>query len=247
MLGKSVTVIEALPRLMSRVVAPAISDFFAEFHESKGVKVLCNTSVAEIIGTNRKASSVTTKDGKKYDADLVLVGIGVAPNTDLAQAAGLPVSNGVQVNAFLGTQNEDIFAIGDCAEHPCMFTDARVRLESVQNAADQAHCVAATIAGHKETYRALPWFWTDQFDVKLQMAGISHGHDRIVTRGNREAKKLSVFYFKRDRLTAVDSINRPLDHMIGRKLIAAGAAVTPEQAADDSFDLKTLAQRSKST
>ena len=242
-LGKSVTVIETLPRLMSRVVAPVISDFFSEFHESKGVKVLCGASVTAITGTGGKVRSVTLSDGKKLDADLVLVGIGVVPNVDLARVAGLSGSNGIQVSEFLQTNDENIFAIGDCAEHPCIFTAARLRLESVQNAADQAHCVAATIAGRKESYRALPWFWTDQFDLKLQMAGISHGHDRIVTRGSRESNKLSVFYFKQDRLIAVDSINRPLDHMIGRKLIAAGTPVTPDQAADESFDLKTLTQK----
>jgi len=246
-LGKSVTVIEALARLMSRVVAPVISEYFVDLHASKSVNVICGTSVTEINGARGEVCSVALNDGRKFDADLVLVGIGVVPEVQLGQSAGLSVSNGIAVNEHLQTQNEDIFAIGDCAEHPCTFANARLRLESVQNAADQAQCVAATIAGKKEIYRALPWFWTDQFDVKLQMAGISHGHDRIVTRGHRESGKLSVFYFKNDRLIAVDSINRPLDHMLGRKLIAAGAAVTPEQATDENFDLKTLAQKPKST
>ena len=246
-LGKSVTVIEALPRLMSRVVAPVISEYFADLHASKGVKLLCGVSVAEIASANGKVRSMVLSDGTKHDADLVLVGIGVAPNAALAREAGLSVSNGIAVNEHLHTRDDNIFAIGDCAEHPCTFAHARLRLESVQNAADQAQCVAATIAGRRESYRALPWFWTDQFEIKLQMAGISHGHDRIVTRGNREAGKLSVFYFKENRLIAVDSINRPLDHMLGRKLIAAGAAVTPEQAADETFDLRTLAQKTKST
>jgi 3-phenylpropionate/trans-cinnamate dioxygenase ferredoxin reductase subunit len=114
----------------------------------------------------------------------------------------------------------------------------------VQNAADQARSVAATIAGRREAYRALPWFWSDQYDVKLQMAGISNGHDQIVTRGSAESRKLSVFYFRQGRLSAIDSINRPLDHMIGRKLIAAGTPLSPEQAADESIDLKTLGSKS---
>jgi len=243
--GKSVTVIEALPHLMSRVVAPIISEYFDALHASKGVRVLCGSSVNEITGARGKVNSVALNDGKERDADLVLVGIGVVPNTDLAQGANLSLSNGIAVNEFLQTQDENIFAIGDCAEHPCTFANARLRLESVQNAADQAQCVAATITGRRESYRSLPWFWTDQFDIKLQMAGISHGHDRIVTRGSRESKRLSVFYFKGNRLTAVDSVNRPLDHMIGRKLIAAGTAVTPEQAADENFDLKTLGQKTR--
>jgi 3-phenylpropionate/trans-cinnamate dioxygenase ferredoxin reductase subunit len=180
-------------------------------------------------------------DGSSYPADLVIVGIGVIPNVELALDAGLNLWNGIAVTEYLETSNADIFAIGDCAEHPCIFAGARIRLESVQNAADQAQCVAATIAGRRERYEALPWFWTDQFDIKLQMAGISQGHDRLVTRGNAESRKLSVFYFRGECLIAIDSINRPLDHMIGRKLMASGAKITPEQAADQSVDLRTLA------
>ncbi|HYL68836.1 MAG TPA: FAD/NAD(P)-binding oxidoreductase [Candidatus Limnocylindria bacterium] len=239
-LGKSVTVLEALPRLMSRAVAPIISEFFRELHASRGVRIICDASVSEISGSRGRVQKVVLRDGTAYSADLVMVGVGIVPNIELAQDAGLSISNGVAVNECLETDDENIFAIGDCAEHPCVFAGGRVRLESVQNAADQAQRVATTIAGRRSSYRALPWFWTDQFDIKLQMAGISHGHDRIVTRGSAESRKLSVFYFKQDRLVAVDSINRPLDHMIGRKLIAGGVALTPEQAADDSVDLRTL-------
>jgi 3-phenylpropionate/trans-cinnamate dioxygenase ferredoxin reductase component len=160
---------------------------------------------------------------------------------ELARDAGLRTGNGIVVNEYLQTEDENIFAIGDCVEFPCVFAGARIRLESVQNAADQAQCAASTIAGRRNRYTALPWFWSDQYDVKLQMAGISHGYDRIVTRGSAEAQKLSVFYFRGGRLTAIDSINRPMDHMIGRKLMATGARVTPEEAADESVDLKKLA------
>lgn len=246
-LGKSVTVLEALPRLMSRVVAPVISDFFHELHTSRGVKILCSCGVSEITGSNGKISGVKLNDGAFYPADLVLVGIGVVPNSELARDAGLAVANGIVVDENLQTPDDNIFAIGDCAEHPNPFAGARIRLESVQNAADQAQHVAGKIVGRSGYYRAVPWFWTDQFDIKLQMAGISQGHDRIVTRGNPESSKLSVFYFQQERLLAIDSINRPVDHMIGRKLIAAGVSVTPEQAADESVDLrkleKTLGQR----
>lgn len=239
-LGKSVTVLEALPRLMSRVVAPIISEFYQELHSSRGVKVLCGAAVSEIAGSGGKVREVVLSDGRKYSADVVLIGIGVVPNVELARDAGLQISNGIAVDETLQTNDENIFAIGDCAEHPCVFARARIRLESVQNAADQAQCAAATIAGRRNRYRALPWFWTDQFDIKLQMAGISQGHDRIVTRGNQESRKLSVFYFRENRLVAIDSINRPLDHMIGRKLLAAGVPLTPEQAADENVDLKKL-------
>ncbi len=243
-LGKSVTVLEALPRLMPRVVAPLISDFYRELHKSKGVKVVCGASVSEMEGLGGKVRGVLLTDGTQYSADLVLIGVGVVPNIELAQNAGLRIANGIAVNEYLHTNNENIFAIGDCAEHPCVFANARIRLESVQNAADQAQCVAATIAGRRNVYRALPWFWTDQFDVKLQMAGISHGHDCVVARGNAESRKLSVFYFKAGRLIAIDSINRPLDHMMGRKLIANHVQLTPEQAADESVDLKKMASSS---
>jgi 3-phenylpropionate/trans-cinnamate dioxygenase ferredoxin reductase subunit len=239
-LGKSVTVLEALPRLMSRVVAPIISEFYQELHSSRGVNVLCGATVSEIAGSGGKVRAVVLSDGTRYPADLVLVGIGVVPNVELARDAGLQISNGITVDETLQTDDENIFAIGDCAEHPCVFAGARVRLESVQNAADQAQCVAATIAGRRNRYRALPWFWTDQFDIKLQMAGISQGHDRVVTRGSRESRKLSVFYFRENQLVAIDSINRPLDHMIGRKLLTGGVPLTPEQAADENVDLKKL-------
>ena len=239
-LGKSVTVLEALPRLMSRAVAPIISDFFRELHASRGVKIICDASVSEISGSRGKVQKVVLRSGTAFPADLVMVGVGIVPNVELAQEAGLSVANGIAVNEYLETDDEDIFAIGDCAEHPCVFAGGRVRLESVQNAADQALRVATTIAGRRSCYCALPWFWTDQFDIKLQMAGISQGHERIVTRGDAESRKLSVFYFKQDRLVAIDSINRPLDHMIGRKLIAGGVPLTPEQAADETVDLRKL-------
>jgi len=239
---KKVTVVEALPRLMARVCAPVISEFFRELHASKGVRILCDQTVTEIRGKNGIADTVVLKGGSELHADLVLVGIGVVPNVELAREAGLAVANGICVDEYLRTSDANIFAIGDCAEYPNRFAEgARIRLESVQNAADQAACVAKTISGRPTVYSDVPWFWTDQYDIKLQMVGISAGHDRIVTRGSREARKLSVFYFKGDRLIAIDSINRPVDHMIGRKVMASGAQLTAEQAADESFDLKKMA------
>jgi 3-phenylpropionate/trans-cinnamate dioxygenase ferredoxin reductase subunit len=243
--GKDVTVVETLPRLMSRVVAPIISDFFREYHSGQRVKILCGKSVTQIIGGGGKVRGVRLSTGEDIPADLVLIGIGIIPNTELAAGAALPVSNGISVNEFLQTADPNIFAIGDCAEYPNEFAGGRVRLESVQNAADQAQCVAAAIAGRPAPYKALPWFWTDQFDIKLQMAGISLGHDRVVMRGSVEARKFSVFYFKREKLIAIDSINRPVDHMMGRKLISTGAPVTPELAADENADLKKLALASE--
>ncbi|SRR5579883_62618 len=215
-LGKDVTVVEIQSRLMSRSVAPVLSDFFRALHESHGVRIrfgACEASAG---------------------ADLVIAGIGVIPNSELADAAGLPVANGIVVDAHLRTADHRIFAIGDCADHPQMG-----RLESVQNAVDQAKCVAANIAGKNEPYRAVPWFWTDQFDAKLQMAGISLAADQVVLRGS--PPKFSVFYFRSGKLIAVDSIGRPADHLLARKLLAKESAVTPEQAADENFPLKPLA------
>ena len=238
-LGKSVTVLEAQPRLMPRVVAPLVSDFYATLHAGRGVTVVCDAGVTGIAG-DAQARTVTLSNGASYPADLVVVGIGVVPNTELAHGAGLATGNGIVVDDYLQTSDPAIFAIGDCAEHPNPFCGGRTRLESVQNAADQGRTVAATIAGRRTRYHAVPWFWTDQYEVRLQMAGLSHGYDDAVTRGNPDAQKFSVYYFKESRLIAVDSINRPADHIVARRLLASHATVTPAQAADEEVNLKDL-------
>ncbi len=222
-LGKEVTVYEAGPRLMGRVVAPVISEYFREQHEARGVRVVLN-------------STVRVEDIR---ADLIVAGIGVVPNVELALSAGLAVGNGIAVNEFLETSNPKIFAIGDCAEYPNPYAGARVRLESVQNAVDQALCVAKTITGKRAAYDAAPWFWSDQFDIHLQMAGVALSFDQTVTRGDPQSRKFSVFYYCEGALKAVNSINRAAEHLTSRKLIASRAMVTPEQAADESFDLKS--------
>ena len=243
-LGKSVTVLEAQPRLMPRVVAPLVSSFYDTLHAGRGVTVVCNAMVCEIAGDiehRGDARSVRLDNGQTYAADLVVVGIGVVPNAELARDAGLDTGNGIVVDKYLQTSDAAIFAIGDCAEHPNPYAGCRVRLESVQNAADQARAVAAAIAGKRAPYTAVPWFWTDQFDIRLQMAGLSQGYDEAVTRGHPEGQKFSVYYFRESRLIAVDSINRPADHIVARRLLASHAPVTPQQAADDSVNLKSLA------
>jgi 3-phenylpropionate/trans-cinnamate dioxygenase ferredoxin reductase subunit len=238
-LGKAVTVLEAQPRLMPRVVAPLVSTFYEASHTIRGVHIVCNASVIEIAG-NGATLGVRLADGRSFDADLVIVGIGVIPNAELARDAGLPTGNGIIVNDHLQTDDPNIYAIGDCAEHPNPFALGRVRLESVQNASDQGRSVAATIVGRRAPYNAVPWFWTDQFDLRLQMAGLSQGYDEAVTRGDPDSQKFSVFYFRASRLIAVDSINRPADHIIARRLLASHAAVTPEQARDEKVNLKDL-------
>ena len=233
-LGKQVTVIEGQSRLMARVVAPVVSEYFRSQHEAKGVDILLN---AALFGITEK--EVLLGERMRRPADLVVAGIGVVPNVELAIEAGLPVGNGITVDEYLQTPDERIFAIGDCAESPSMFMEALCRLESVQNAVDQAACVAKTIAGHRAPYGAVPWFWTDQYDIHLQMAGLPVGFDEVVTRGDPQTRKFSVFYFRGGRLCAVDSINRPADHMAARKLIGAHTALSPDEARDESFDLKT--------
>jgi 3-phenylpropionate/trans-cinnamate dioxygenase ferredoxin reductase subunit len=233
-LGRDVSVIEAQSRLMPRVVAPVLSEFYREAHTAMGVRIILGETVSQVDSTK-----VTLAGGTILSADLVIAGIGVIPNVELARDAGLAIRDGIIVDDRLRTGDENIFAIGDCSDHPNAFAGGRTRLESVQNAVDQAKVVAAQIAGKNAVYTAVPWFWTDQFDLKLQMCGLSHRADRAVVRGTVASRKFSVFYFKDQRLIAIDSMNRPADHMIARKLLATGASVTPEQAADESFDLKS--------
>jgi 3-phenylpropionate/trans-cinnamate dioxygenase ferredoxin reductase component len=248
-LGKPVAVLEMFPRLMARVVAPVVSEFFRAAHAARGVEVRLSALVREIRGAAGGVKEVILGDGSAIPADMVVVGIGVIPNVELAREAGLDVAggpphgigpHGISVDEFLRTSDPRIFAIGDCAEYHNTFAGERVRLESVQNAVDQAVCVARTIAGKPEPYHSVPWFWSDQFDLRLQMVGLPAGHDRLVVRGSPEAGKFSVFYFTDGRLCAVDSVNRPADHMAARKILAAGTSVTPDQAADESVNLKTL-------
>ena len=234
--GKTVAVIEAAPRLMARAVSPVLSDFFLDLHQAQGTEVLLNTVAVEV-----RPDGVMLENGRRIAADLVVVGIGVIPNVELARAAGLEANDGIMVDEYMRTVDPAIFAIGDCAEHPNVFAGGRARLESVQNAVDQARCVARVITGQPEPYRDVPWFWTDQFEIRFQMAGLSGAHDKSVLRGSVQASKFSVFHFKQGRLLAVDSVNRVADHITARKMLAAGTPLTPEQAADETVDLKQLA------
>ena len=242
-LGKNVKVVEALPRVMSRAVTPLLSSFFAQAFAEWGVELLLDARLARIDGAAGRVTGITLGDGRSLPADLVLVGIGIVPNVEIAQAAGLPVANGIVVDAELATADPRVSAIGDCAAFPDSTGGALIRLESVQNAVDQARCVARRIAGKPEPYAAVPWFWSDQRDLKLQMVGLTGGCDRTVVRGAPESRAFSVFCFRGDRLLGIESVNRAADHMFGRRLLAAGQSISPDEAADPSFDLKArLAQ-----
>ena len=219
-LGKSVLVVEAQSRLMARAVAPVMSDFFRDLHQSHGVEIALATSTRQIVGRDGRVTGVILSDGDVHPCDLVVIGIGVVPNSELAAAAELPVANGIVVDDHLCTSDPNIFAIGDCALHPNPHAGCPVRLESVQNAVDQARCVADALTENPHPYIAVPWFWTDQFDTKLQMVGLSQGFDETETKGDPASGKFSIYYSKDKRLIAIDSINRPADHIAGRKLLA---------------------------
>jgi 3-phenylpropionate/trans-cinnamate dioxygenase ferredoxin reductase subunit len=236
--GLQVTVVEAADRPMSRAVSVAMSDYFTGLHRDKGVDLRLGTGVVRVVERGGRAAGVQTDTGEVLHADVVVVGIGVIPETSLAAAAGLATANGIIVDEQLRTTDPRIFAIGDCASFPTEDGRTLIRLESVQNAVDQARCVAAQLTGPPESYKAVPWFWTEQYDSKLQMAGLVQGHDVAVLRGSPEDHAFSVFCFNGERLLGVESVHRPADHMAARRLLAAGASVTPEQAADAQFDLK---------
>ncbi|HWJ74394.1 MAG TPA: FAD-dependent oxidoreductase [Kaistia sp.] len=245
LLGKTVTVIEAAPRLMGRVVAPQISSFFLDMHRGLGSTVHLETPVAAIVGENGVAVAVETLAGERIAADTVIVGVGVVPNIELAAEAGLDVGNGVIVDEAMRTSDPRIVAAGDAVSFHHWALGRSVRLESVQNAVDQAKTASATLMGKAEPYNAVPWFWSDQGEYKLQMVGLSNDADRSVTRGRAEDGSFSVFHYRGEALVAIDSVNRASDHMLGRRLLAMGISPDPATVADEAFELKSLIARAR--
>jgi 3-phenylpropionate/trans-cinnamate dioxygenase ferredoxin reductase subunit len=237
--GKAVTVLEAADRLMARVVAPLISQFYLDLHARHGVEVVLGALVSELVVEDGGIAAVKTKDGREFPADLLVVGIGVLPNAELAAAAGLEVSGGIVVDDCSRTADPAIVAAGDCTARRLPDGTFR-RLESVQNAVEQGKSAAAALVGKARPFVAAPWFWSDQYDVKLQMVGLAAGFDVAVTRGDPAAAKFSVFYYRGGRLVAIDSLNQPAEHMTGRKLLDKGVSPTPAQAADAALDLASL-------
>jgi 3-phenylpropionate/trans-cinnamate dioxygenase ferredoxin reductase subunit len=244
--GIAVTVVEATARPMARAVSAAMGAFFRAAHEALGVRFAFEAGVEAIEGENGRATGLRLAGGERVAADLVLVGIGVRPNQELAEEAGLAVADGIRVDALLSTDDPAISAIGDCARFPSPFAqglspDGSVRIESVQNAVDQGRSLAARLTGRPSAYAAVPWFWSDQGRHKLQIAGLTAPDDASVTRGSGEA--FSVFRFRGGALSGVESVNRAADHMVARRLLAAGTRLSPEQAADPDFDIKALAMK----
>lgn len=234
-LGLKVTVLEMAPRILQRVASPETSDYVRALHQAHGVTVLEETGLDRLVGDSHVTGALL-KDGRTLQADFVIVGVGITPNTQLAEAAGLVIDNGIATDALGRTSDPAIWAAGDCASFP--WRGGRLRLESVGNAIDQAEAVAANILGANQPYEAKPWFWSDQFDLKLQIAGLNTGYDRIVTRqGDGEA--VSFWYYRGDTLLAVDAMNDARAYMVGKRLIEGGKSPAPDVIAT-APDLKTL-------
>jgi 3-phenylpropionate/trans-cinnamate dioxygenase ferredoxin reductase subunit len=239
--GLKVTVLEVADRVMSRVVAPPVSEFFDNVHRKAGVDIRCGEKPPTRFVGQKKLESVQLADGSVIPADLAVVGVGVLPTVDIAEAAGLECDNGIVVDDHCRTSDPDIFAVGDCTNHPNAFLGRRVRLESVHNAQEQAKTAAAALCGTPQPYAQVPWFWSDQYDLKLQIVGMSDGYDQAVIRGNPETRAFAVFYLQDERLIATDAINSPREFMLSKKLIPAGARFDPEILADEEIPFKELA------
>ncbi|MCQ0986804.1 NAD(P)/FAD-dependent oxidoreductase [Jiella marina] len=241
-LNKRVMVVEAADRLMGRTVSQEVSAFFLAEHRAMGTEIRLNTAISAILGEER-VRAVALSDGSELPADLVLIAAGVVPNDALAREAGLSTDNGVVVDPFMATDDPHIFAIGDCAAFHSVHADRMVRLESVQNAVDQAKLVAARILGSDDPatlspYRAVPWFWSDQGPYKLQIVGLTAGADHVEMADLGEAGKLVAYCFKGDRLLGIETVNRPGEHMLGRRILAEDLRIARDEVAHADFDLK---------
>ena len=237
--GVSVQVLEAAPRLLARVTAPPLSEFFFAQHRAAGVELRCDAAVEEVAASASKTASTDTHtvrlaDGSRLKADTVLLAIGIRPNTSLAEAAGLEVEDGIVIDAAGRTSAPHIYACGDCTRQHHPLYERRVRLESVQNAIAQAKLVAASLLGQTPRPPPVPWFWSDQYQLKLQIAGLSQGYTQCVPRGRADSGSFALFYFHGPRLIACDAVNRPAEFMMSQRLIAARAAPDPRQLADES-------------
>ncbi|MEO9336030.1 FAD-dependent oxidoreductase [Mesorhizobium sp. SB112] len=236
--GRRVTVVEAQNRLLGRAVAPVISSHVHQRLEGLGVRILLDTTVDFLEGNGIHVSGVLLSTGEKLPAGMVVVGIGVVPNVELAEQAGLNTGNGIKVDGQMRTSQAGILSIGDVANYRHWFTGQDVRLESVQNATDQARLAARTIVGHAASYDSVPWFWSDIGDMKLQMVGLASGGDSHVVTGDAVDNKFSVFHYAGDRLIAIESVNRPTDHMLGRKMMQVGFLPSRDLVAAGSDGLK---------
>jgi len=238
--GVSVTILEMEPRLLSRVVAKPVSEYYLGLHEAAGVDVRTGVRVVGFEGGDR-VERVMLEVGEALEVDFVVIGVGVVPNDELAAEAGLAVDNGIVVDEYGRTEDPNVFAAGDCTSHPSALYSRRVRLESVHNAMAQAKVVAANLCGNTTAYDEVPWFWSDQYDVKLQIAGLSQGHDETVLRGDPKAGAFTVFYLKDGVVIAADTVNGMRDHMACRALVTKRARIPADVLSDPESVLKDLA------
>ncbi|MFO1123025.1 MAG: FAD/NAD(P)-binding oxidoreductase [Hyphomicrobiales bacterium] len=235
--GVAVTILEAASRILERVACKETSAYFEALHRGHGVDILTGVKLDSFEGTGGRLSAALLADGRRFPCDLAIIGIGVTPNTQLAAEAGLAIDNGVAVDEFCRSSDPEIFAIGDCASFP--YRGQRLRLESVPHAIAQGEAAAAVIAGQGQPYEAKPWFWSDQYDVKLQIAGLNLGYDQVVTRGPGAAGDYSVWYYRQGHLIAVDAANAATAYMVGKRLIESGKTVSPDRVADPASDMKS--------
>ena len=240
--GLSVCVLEVAPRVLGRVTAPEVASFYERLHRQQGVDVRTGVQITGLRTTEngRAITHVCCGDGAELPADLVIAGVGLVPNTELAQAAGLTVDNGIVIDAFGRTSDPDVLAAGDCTSQLSELYGRYVRLESVPNAIEQARTAAATLCGKERPHAAVPWFWSDQFGLKLQIAGLSQGYDELVVRGSMESGSFAAFYLKQGELIAADAVGRPQDFLISKKLLTQRGAIDRAQLADVTAPLKQL-------
>ena len=237
----SVSVIEMADRVMNRTVDPQISEYYKNLHESHGVDFQFNNSLKEIVGS-KKVEKVICSDGAEIKADMVIIGAGILPNVEIAEEAGINCENGIIVDEFAKTNLDIVFACGDCTNHPNKLLNRNLRLESVHNAMEQAKTAAYSVLGNPVEYNQIPWFWSDQYDHKLQIVGLSGEHDAVTIRGNIKESKFMLFYTKEDKLIAVDSVNNPKEFLICRKLVANKVKMNAEMISDLKMDLNDLIQ-----
>jgi 3-phenylpropionate/trans-cinnamate dioxygenase ferredoxin reductase subunit len=239
--GLKVTVLEAADRVMQRVTGPEVSAFFQAMHRNAGVDLCLDTAVTGFAADDDgHVAGVTVADGRTVPADLVLVSIGITPETALAESAGLPCDDGILVNEYARSGDPNILAIGDCTRHRNLFFEQPQRMESVANAVDQGRTAAATLMGDDNPYDAAPWFWSNQYDARLQMVGLSRDHDERVVRGTPEDGSFAVFYMREGHLIAVDAVNLPVAFMVGKKLVYHQKSVSREVLGDMDVDLKSM-------
>lgn len=240
--GLRVTVLEAQPRVLARVTAPEVSSFYERVHREAGVDILTSVAISgiETDPSGDAVSVVVLSNGTTLPVDLMVAGIGLIPATELAEAAGLQVDNGIVVDALARTSDPDVLAVGDCVRYPSQLYGRFVRLESVPNALEMARTAAATLCGQERPHDPVPWFWSDQYDLKLQMVGLSEGHDRVVVRGSPAQRSFAAFYLRGQRLIAADTVNRPQEFMMSKRLVAQAGTIKPDLLADDTVPLKSL-------